>query len=51
MHTESIIETVTYMKNRGVLFLDKIPDTYYDKGNTVGGDLLPVVPQQRPEQR
>ena len=30
MRTESIIETVTRMKNRGVHFLDKIPDTYYD---------------------
>jgi len=31
MRTESIIETVTRMKARGVMFLDKIPDTYYDK--------------------
>lgn len=30
MRTESIIETVTRMKARGVQFLDKIPDTYYD---------------------
>ena len=34
MRTESIIETVTRMKNRGVLFLDKIPDTYYDNLRT-----------------
>ena len=30
MRTESIIDTVTRMKARGVVFLDKIPDTYYD---------------------
>ena len=30
MRTESIIETVKRMKDRGVQFLDKIPDTYYD---------------------
>jgi len=30
MRTENIIETVTRMKARGVEFLDKIPDTYYD---------------------
>lgn len=34
MRTENIIETVTRMKNRGVLFLDKIPDTYYDNLRT-----------------
>ena len=34
MRTESIIETVTRMKNRGVQFLDKIPDTYYDNLRT-----------------
>ncbi len=31
MRTENIIETVLRMKARGVMFLDKIPDTYYDK--------------------
>lgn len=31
MRTESIIETVQRMKARGVQFLDKIPDTYYDR--------------------
>jgi len=30
MRTEDIIETVTRMKARGVEFLEKIPDTYYD---------------------
>jgi 4-hydroxyphenylpyruvate dioxygenase len=30
MRTESIIDTVLRMKARGVAFLDKIPDTYYD---------------------
>ena len=30
MRTESIIETVTAMKARGIEFLSKIPDTYYD---------------------
>ena len=30
MRTENIIETVTRMKARGIQFLDKIPDTYYD---------------------
>lgn len=30
MRTESIIETVERMKARGVEFLDKIPDTYYE---------------------
>ena len=30
MRTENIIETVARMKARGVEFLDKIPDTYYD---------------------
>jgi 4-hydroxyphenylpyruvate dioxygenase len=34
MRTENIIETVTRMKARGVMFLDKIPDTYYDKLRT-----------------
>ena len=34
MRTENIIETVTRMKNRGILFLDKIPDTYYDNLRT-----------------
>ena len=31
MRTENIIETVTRMKSRGVVFLDTIPDTYYEK--------------------
>ena len=31
MRTEDIITTVQHMKDRGVEFLDKIPDTYYDK--------------------
>ena len=31
MRTENIIETVERMKARGVEFLQKIPDTYYDK--------------------
>lgn len=31
MRTEDIITTVQRMKERGVEFLDKIPDTYYDK--------------------
>lgn len=30
MRTEDIITTVTRMKERGVVFLEKIPDTYYD---------------------
>lgn len=30
MRTENVIETVQRMKARGVEFLDKIPDTYYD---------------------
>ena len=30
LRTENIIETVERMKARGVEFLDKIPDTYYD---------------------
>lgn len=30
MRTEDIIETVVRMKNRGVEFLEKIPDSYYD---------------------
>lgn len=30
MRTENIIETVTAMKARGIEFLAKIPDTYYD---------------------
>lgn len=30
MRTENVIETVERMKARGVEFLDKIPDTYYD---------------------
>jgi len=30
MRTENIIETVERMKARGVKFLEKIPDTYYD---------------------
>ena len=30
MRTEDIITTVQRMKARGVVFLDKIPDTYYD---------------------
>jgi 4-hydroxyphenylpyruvate dioxygenase len=30
MRTEDIITTVMRMKARGVEFLDKIPDTYYD---------------------
>ena len=34
MRTESIIETVQRMKARGVEFLDKIPDTYYDNLRT-----------------
>ena len=34
MRTESIIETITRMKARGVLFLDNIPDTYYDNLRT-----------------
>ena len=34
MRTENIIETVTRMKNRGIEFLDKIPDTYYDNLRT-----------------
>ena len=31
MRTEDIISTVEAMKARGVEFLDKIPDTYYDR--------------------
>lgn len=31
MRTEDIIETVERMKARGVQFLDKIPDAYYDR--------------------
>ena len=31
MRTDNIIETVERMKARGVEFLEKIPDTYYDK--------------------
>jgi len=31
MRTESIIETVERMKARGIEFLQKIPDTYYDQ--------------------
>jgi 4-hydroxyphenylpyruvate dioxygenase len=31
MRTEDIITTVERMKERGVEFLDKIPDTYYDR--------------------
>lgn len=34
MRTENIIETVTRMKARGIQFLDKIPDTYYDNLRT-----------------
>jgi 4-hydroxyphenylpyruvate dioxygenase len=34
MRTESIIETVQRMKARGVEFLDKIPDTYYENLRT-----------------
>ena len=30
MRTENIIETVAAMKARGIEFLSKIPDTYYD---------------------
>lgn len=30
MRTENIIETVERMRARGVEFLEKIPDTYYD---------------------
>ena len=30
LRTENIIETVERMKARGVEFLDKIPDSYYD---------------------
>ena len=30
MRTEDIITTVTRMKERGVEFLEKIPDSYYD---------------------
>ena len=30
MRTDNIIETVERMKARGVEFLDKIPDSYYD---------------------
>jgi len=30
MRTEDIITTVTRMKQRGVVFLEKIPDSYYD---------------------
>jgi 4-hydroxyphenylpyruvate dioxygenase len=31
MRTEDIVTTVTRMKERGVEFLDKIPDAYYDR--------------------
>lgn len=31
MRTEDIITTVERMKARGVEFLDKIPDAYYDR--------------------
>lgn len=31
MRTDDIITTVTRMKDRGVEFLDKIPDSYYDR--------------------
>ena len=31
MRTDNIIETVERMKARGVEFLEKIPDSYYDK--------------------
>jgi len=34
MRTENIIETVERMKARGVEFLEKIPDTYYDQLRT-----------------
>ena len=34
MRTENIIDTVQRMKARGVVFLDKIPDTYYDNLRT-----------------
>jgi 4-hydroxyphenylpyruvate dioxygenase len=30
MRTDNIIETVMRMKARGIEFLEKIPDTYYD---------------------
>ena len=30
MRTENIIDTVQRMKARGVIFLQAIPDTYYD---------------------
>lgn len=30
MRTEDIIATVQAMKARGIQFLDKIPNTYYD---------------------
>ena len=31
MRTEDVVQTVERMKARGVEFLDKIPDTYYDQ--------------------
>ena len=31
MRTEDIVTTVERMKARGVEFLDKIPDAYYDR--------------------
>jgi len=34
MRTEDIVTTVERMKARGVEFLDKIPDTYYDNLKT-----------------
>ena len=47
MRTEDIITTVTRMKERGVEFLEKIPDSYYDnlveglaeKGTKVAEDI------------
>lgn len=47
MRTEDIITTVTRMKERGVEFLEKIPDSYYDnlvkglaeKGTKVAEDM------------
>lgn len=34
MRTENIIEAVEAMKLRGLEFLEKIPDTYYDNLRT-----------------
>lgn len=34
MRTDDIISTVRAMQNRGVQFLDKIPNTYYDNLRT-----------------